>query len=229
MRGVRLLAAVAALTVSGAAAAGGHVVNLEPGSAGIVRGHAGLHAVDARTERALVRIVAPGLEIDERGTIRVLVMNLGDEPFEFGPDDVTLTLADGSELKHMPFAEYERAYGIITREQNKMAAVNMQTRNSLSSIGAMPSGSNATPADSGDVASVSQRANETELPGSRTLDAMYEVLMPETVEPEAASGGYLVFEMPEQARAAKSDIPLTISVRTGGEEHRFAGLLKWRR
>ena len=229
MRLVRHLAALLALTVPAAAAADGHVVNLQPGSAGMVRGHAGLHAVDARTEKALVRIVAPGLEIDERGTIRVLVMNLGDEPFEFGPDDVTLTLADGSELKHLPMAEFERAYGIITREQNRMAAVNMQTRNTLSSIGAMPSGSAATPADSGDVASASQRGNETELPGSNTLNAMYELLMPETVEPQAASGGYLVFEMPEQAKAAKSDIPLTIAVRTGGEEHRFAGVLKWRR
>jgi hypothetical protein len=229
MRLVRLLAASVALTVSGAAVAGGHVVTLQPGSAGIVRGHAGLHAADAKSERALVRIVAPGLEIDERGTIRVLVMNLGPEPFEFGPDNVKLTLADGSELKQVPMAEYERAYDIITREQNRMAAVNMQTRNSLSSIGQMPSGSNATPADSGDVSAVSQRANETPLPGSNTLDAMYEVLMPETVPSQAASGGYLVFEMPEQAKAAASDIPLTIMVRTGGEEHRFAGVLKWRR
>jgi hypothetical protein len=228
MRLARILAVSAALTLSGSALAGGFVVNIEPGSAGIVRGHAGLHAVDARTETARVRIVAPGLEIDERGTIRVLVMNLGDEPFEFGPDDVTLTLADGSELKQVPMAEYERAYDIITREQNRMAAVNMQTRNSLSSIGAMPSGSDATPADSGDVSAVSQRSDAA-LPGSNTLDAMYEVLMPETVAPQAASGGYLVFEMPEQAKAATADIPLTIAVRTGDEEHRFAGLLKWQR
>jgi len=229
MRLVKLLAASLALTISGAAAADGYVVNLQPGNAGVVRGHAGLHAVDARTEGALVRIVAPGLEFDERGTIRVLVMNRGDEPFEFGPDDVTLTLADGTELKQLPMAEYERAYGIITREQNRMAAVNMQTRNSLSSIGQMPSGSNATPADSGDVSAVSQRANETGLPGDTTLNAIYEVLMPEMVASGAASGGYLVFEMPEQAKAAASDIPLTIAVRTGDEEHRFTGLLKWRR
>jgi hypothetical protein len=55
------------------------------------------------------------------------------------------------------------------------------------------------------------------------------VLMPETVAPQAASGGYLVFELPEQAKAAAADIPLTVTVRTGDEEHRFAGLLKWRR
>ena len=59
MRLARLLATSVALTMSGTAMAGGFVVNLEPGSAGIVRGHAGLHAVDARTDGALVRIVAP--------------------------------------------------------------------------------------------------------------------------------------------------------------------------
>ena len=229
MRLVRLLAASVALTVSGAAMAGGHVVNLQPGSAGIVRGHAGMHAVDARTDRALVRVVAPGLEIDERGTIRVLVMNLGEDPFEFGPDDVSLTLADGTELSQLAMEEYERAYSIITTEQNRAAAINMQTRNSLGSIGAMPSGSSATPLDVADVSSVSSRPDESALPGDTTLNAIYEVLMPETVAPQAASGGYLVFEMPEQAKAAASDIPLTITVRTGGEEHRFAGLLKWRR
>ena len=67
MRLGRLLGASVALTMSGTAMAGGFVVNLEPGSAGIVRGHVGLHAVDARTNGALVRLVAPGLEIGKRG------------------------------------------------------------------------------------------------------------------------------------------------------------------
>lgn len=236
MRLVKLMAASVALTISGAAMAGGYVVNLQPGSAGMVRGHAGLHAVDAKTETALVRIVAPGLEIGKRGTIRVLVMNLGKEPFEFGPGDVKLTLADGSELKKVALTEFERGYALISREQDRAAAIDIQTRSTLSTLagqtqsGLTVSGSGSSSASSApDVNSLTRRTDEYALPGGKTLDAIYQVLMPETVAPQAASGGYLVFEMPKMAKDANSDMPLTITVRTGGKEHQFTGLLKWRR
>lgn len=231
MRLGRLLAASVALTMSGTAMAGGFVVNLEPGSAGIVRGHAGLHAVDARTNGALVRIVAPGLEIGKRGTIRVLVMNLGAQDFEFGPDDVSLTLADGTELAKVPLSDFERGYSLISREQKRAAAIDRQNRNTLSILAGQTQaggGSDVAPSPAADVNSIS-RSDETTLPGSKMLDAIYEVLLPETVAPETASGGYLVFEVPQQLEEAKQDIPLTIAVRTGDEEHRFDGLLRWRR
>ena len=123
MRLRKLFLAAAALSVSGAALANGYMVNLQPANGATVKGHAGLHAVDDKTDRALVRIVAPGLAADKRGTIRVLVMNLGTEPFEIGPDDVTHTLADGSELNNVPLAEFDRGYGLNKREQNRPAAV----------------------------------------------------------------------------------------------------------
>ena len=242
MRLVKLLAASVALTVSGAAVAGGHVVQLEPGNAGSVRGHAGLHAVDDKTESALVRIVAPGLEIGKRGTIRVLVKNLGKKPFEFGPDNVSLAFADGSELKKIPLSEFDRGYSLIKGEQNRAAAVELQNRNTLSilagqtqsgmtagSVAAVPSGGNAGAVGAADVNDISRLTDdEYALPGGKTLDALYEVLMPETVAPQAASGGYLVFDMPKETKNAAADIPLTITVRTGDNTHRFTGLLKWR-
>ena len=239
MRLVKLLAASVALTVSGAAVAGGYVVKLEPGNAGSVRGHAGLHAVDDKTESALVRIVAPGLEIGKRGTIRVLVMNLGKKPFEFGPDNVSLTFADGSEIKKIPLSEFDSGYLLIKREQNRAAAIEMQNRNTLSTLAGqtqsgltagssapVPSGSAAGAANVNDISRVTD--DEYALPGGKTLDALYQVLMPETVAPQAASGGYLVFELPKTVMDATGDIPLTITVRADGNEHRFAGLLKRR-
>jgi hypothetical protein len=231
MRLARLLIASVALSLSGTAMAGGFVVNLEPGSAGLLRGYAGLHAADARTEGSLVRIVAPGLEIGKRGTIRVLVMNLGEQDFEFGPDNVRLTLPDGTELAKVPLGEFERGYSLITREQERAAAIDRQNRNTLSVLaGQAPAaaGSGGAPTPAPDVNSIS-RTDETILPGTTMLNAIYEILLPETVAPQTASGGYLVFEMPEQLGEAQRDVPLTIIVRTGEEEHRFAGLLKWRR
>jgi hypothetical protein len=238
MRLVKLAVAAVVLAVSGTAVAAGYVVNLEPGSAGIVRGHAGLHAVDQKTQNALVRVVAPGLKIGKRGTIRVLVMNLGTEPFEFGPDDVSLTLADGSELKQVPLDEFARGATIIKRERNRASALDMQNRNMLSSLaaqtqsgmtapGGAPTPAGSTP-DGTDVNAISRRTDENLLPGSKDLDIISQVLMPDSVEPQKASGGYLVFELPKEARAAAGDIPLTIAVRTGSEVHRFAGRLERR-
>lgn len=229
MRLAKVLAASVGLTVSGAAIAGGHVVNLEPGSGGVIRGHAGLHAVDVKTERALVRVVAPGLEVDKRGTIRVLVRNLGDEPFEFGPANVSLTLADGSEFTKIPVTEFERAYSLIAREQNRAAAVEIQTRSTLSALTGQASSGPSADSSAPGAEATGGRSDEYALPGGKTLAAMYEVLMPETVAPEAASGGYVVFDLPGQVKQTDADIPLTITVRTGPEEHRFPALLKWRR
>jgi hypothetical protein len=238
MRLVKLAVAAVALAVSGTAVAAGFVVKLEPGSAGIVRGHAGLHAVDEKTQNALVRVIAPGLKIDKRGTIRVLVMNLGTEPFEFGPDDVSLTLADGSELKQVPLKEFARGYSIIKRGRDRAAAVDMQNRNMLSTLGGQtqsgmtapggaPTPAGSTP-DVTDVNSISRRTDENLLRGSKDLDMISQVLMPDSVAPQKAAGGYLVFELPKEARAAAGDLPLTIAVRTGGEVHRFAGRLERR-
>ena len=238
MRLRKLFLAAAALSVSGAALANGYMVNLQPANGATVKGHAGLHAVDDKTDRALVRIVAPGLAADKRGTIRVLVMNLGTEPFEFGPDDVTLTLADGSELKKVPLAEFDRGYGLIKREQNRAAAVTAQNNSTLSSLmgqtqSGMPGNSPAAAPNIGtrqtDFESLRRNLDDEYLqPGGKTLDALYQLLMPDQVAPQAASGGYLVFEMPKRNKksTADADLPITITVRTGDSIHHFAGVLK---
>src|SRR5436305_9000456 len=65
-------------------------------------GHAGVQAIDERTPTALVRLISPGAEVRQRGTIRVLVMNLSNSQFDFGPENVAIRLSDGTVLKQMP-------------------------------------------------------------------------------------------------------------------------------
>jgi hypothetical protein len=228
---------IASVALPTAAWAGGFEVRLDTDDKPVVHGHAGLHAADGKSAGSHVRIVAPGLRIDKRGTIRVLVMNLGGQPFDFGPGNVRLTLADGTELKKVPLDEFERAYSLITREQQRAAGVDMQNRNTLSTLAQQgASGPTAAtlepvsraPSGTTDTNDLSRRTDETLLPGGKTLGAIYEVLMPETVAPRKASGGYLVFDLPRDLAGRNADLPLTISVRAGGEEHRFAALLKRR-
>lgn len=198
-------------------------------------GHAGVQAVDETSTSAHVRLISPGNEVNERGTVRVLVRNLGPKPFQFGPDDVRLQLADGTELKPTPLDKFEKAAEIVQREMRHAAAVDMQVKNSLSTLiqqsgGGEPRPSGATlssePAVS--TAELSRATEELMLPGGKTMDALYQVLLPEVVGPNEAWGGYYVFDVPKTVFNRKADQPLTVIVRTGGEEHRFAATLHWK-
>lgn len=230
--------ALAALAMPGAALAGSYRVVLTPPVGGkLLIGHGGVQAADDRTGGALVRLVAPGNEVRERGTVRVLVMNLGKQPFEFGPEQVTLRLGDGTELHPVPVDTMEAGRTLVERESRRAAAIDLSVRMNLGvlaeqgamranpqSIGpASPTAPAGGPAQGSD-----RRTDEIHLPGGETLDAIYQILVPLTVPPAAAWGGYYVFDVPKPVQARRSDQPLTIFVRTGAEEHRFDATLKWR-
>lgn len=231
-----LFAAAAASLPATALAHSYHIVLSPPASGKLLKGHAGVQAADDRTGGALVRIVAPGNEVQQRGTVRVLVMNLGSTPFELGPDQVTLTLADGTVLRPTPIVGFEDGRDLIEREQRHAAAVAIRNRNNFGGLAQAansgPSGqfmapvSNSEPAP--DTAAEDWRTEDSLLPGAASLDAISQLLVPMTVAPQKAWGGYYVFDMPKAVYARKADQPLTIAVRTGNEEHRFAAVLKWK-
>jgi hypothetical protein len=89
-----------------------------------------------------------------------------------------------------------------------------------------PSGGASAPADS--VLDLERRSDEIDLPGGKTMEALYQVLLPENVGPQQAWGGYYVFDVPKTVFNRRADQPLTVIVRTGGEEHRFAATLHWK-
>lgn len=219
--------------------AGAYRIDLAvPRSGKLLRGHAGVEAVDDRTDTALVRIVAPGNDIHDVGTVRVLVMNLSNKAFEVGPDEVTLSLADGTVLKPVSIAKFEDGREYVETETRHAEANDLSNRNSVAELasqqnsgetvqslspGAPPPGSSTSTVQGRD-----RRADEPQLPGEQMLQDIYQLLIPLSVEPQKAWGGYYVFEMPKAVFARKADQPLTIAVRTGAEEHRFAATLKWK-
>jgi hypothetical protein len=236
-----VLISFAALALSVPATAGSYRVVLQPADGKMLIGHAGVQAVDERTAGAHVRLISPGNEVKERGTVRVLVRNLGLKAFQFGPQNVKLQLADGTELKPTPLDKFEKGAALVQREMGHAAAVDMQVKNSLSSYAqqsgnagsaalnsmqAGPSGGVTAPA--ADVQDLERRSDESNLPGAKTMDALYQLLLPETVGPNQVWGGYYVFDLPKGAFNRKADQPLTIIVRTGSEEHRFAATLHWK-
>jgi hypothetical protein len=114
------------------------------------------------------------------------------------------------------------------------AAVDMQIKNSLSSYAQQGGGRTLTSTQAGafapgaNIQDLERRSDESDLPGAKTMDALYQLLLPETVGPNQAWGGYYVFDLPKAAFDRKVDQPLTIMVRTGSEEHRFAATLHWK-
>ena len=231
----RLVISITALFLSCPALAGSYRVVLQPVNGKMLVGHAGVQAVDETTASAHVRLITPGNEVKERGTVRVLVRNLGSKTFQFGPDNVRLRLADETELKPTALDKFEKGAALVQREMGHAAAVDIQVRNSLSSY-AQQNGGSATRdpmqggafAPAANIQDLERRSDETSLPGAKTMDALYQLLLPQPVGPNQSWGGYYVFDLPKAAFDRRADQPLTIIVWTGSEEHRFAATLHWK-
>lgn len=231
------IAAIAAFVATPTVAGSYRIVLSPPAHGKFLRGHAGVEAADDRTDVALVRLITPGNEIKEMGTVRVLVMNLSTKPFEFGPDEVTLTLGDGTVLKPVSMDKFEDGRELVERETQHAVVDDMRNRNDLAGLANQtasgPTAQSMSPAPSPGSAALGtagqdDRGGESQLPGSQVLDSIYQLLIPLTVEPQKAWGGYYVFQMPKAEFAKRADQPLTILVRTAGQVHRFAATLKWK-
>jgi hypothetical protein len=237
-----VLMCAAALWLASPALAGSYrVVLSQPEGGKLLKGHAGVQAADERNSDVLIRLISPGNEVKERGTVRVLVLNYGPRPFEFGPDQVKLILADGTVLKPTPFEKFDKGRNLIVREQGHARAVDLANSNILSSFvqdsgaaGGTPA-SAPTPAMSGSAASYGaetgefdRQTEESDLPGADLLNALDQLLVPLSVGPRQAWGGYYVFDVPKAVFDRKTDQPLTVIIATGAETHEFPATLHWK-
>jgi hypothetical protein len=238
--GVAALCAAGAVVISAPAAAAEYTVMLSEANGKVLRGRGGLHAADSKLAGSLVRVISPGSRITRRGTVRVLVMNLGQPRFAFGPSQVSLKLADGTEIPKTPMREFREGAELVSREMRRAGTVDRRVKSGLSDVArdasvgptAATLSGQPTPDTSAVTGAAASRQDGTlegdALPGARTLAAIDGLLQRAEVAPQEASGGYLVFELPKELRATKADQPFTIVVRAGREEHRIQALLRKR-
>lgn len=234
----RLLGLILLAAAAPAIGASYKVVLSPPTGGRIIQGHAGLHAVDDRSATTLVRLISPGSEVKQRGTVRVLVMNLGTSTFPFGPEQISMELADGTKLSPVSINQFIKGADLIEREMKRAGASDLRTRNNLSGL-AHQSGGGVTaqsgvpvaggPSSSatGGIDSFDKQSDALLLPGAKTLDSIYQVLETQPVEPQRAWGGYYVFDLPKKLRGVKTDQPLSIVVTTGAEVRRFNAILRY--
>lgn len=233
---MRFLMGLAALVLAAPAAAGNYKIVLDkPATGRLLIGHMGLQAADEQSPYTLVRVVAPGNTVDVRGTVRVLVANLGEPAFTFGPDQVAIRLRDGTVFKPTAVDQFETRKTVIERENGHARTIDLMNRNDLPALagngpGASPPGAPETipAAPSADALTQDYRSDSDLLPGAETLNAIYQLLIPLAVGPRQAWGGYYVFDVPKEVQKRHADQPLTITVRTGGEDHVFSGTLRWK-
>lgn len=232
-----LLICVAALGFASPAVASSYrIVLSQPHGGKLLKGHAGVQAADEITSNVLIRLISPGNEVKDRGTVRVLVFNYGPKTFEFGPDQVKLRLADGTVLQPTPFEKFNKGRTLIERAQRQAKAINFQNSELLASMAQDSAAGGGTPS-SGPMPTTGSSANSGEfaratadedLPGADLMDALDQLLIPLAVGPKQAWGGYYVFDLPKSVFDRRADQPLTVIVATGSEKHEFPATLHWK-
>jgi hypothetical protein len=231
----KLLIAAVALAAASPAAAGPLRLELEPKDGKILRAVSGMQAVDSRTASALVRVISPGQKVTTRATVRVLVMNLGSRPFSFGPKNVSLKLADGTTVPFMRLGEFRDGIQLVQRETARQSSVRARIDNNLDGINmtgaSVPNGQSLS---ANAAANSSTRPSELDVPTDSAIasadrlqgavDSL--IATTNTVGPQQATGGYLMFELPDSVRRTKTDQPVELIVSAGGEEHHFSAVLR---
>jgi hypothetical protein len=228
-----VLGSLIALLAAAPAAAADYKLVIEPGQGKMLKGRAGLHSLDINTDKTMMRVISPGARITKRGTVRVLLINRGQQPFEFGPDQVSLVLPDGTELAEVPVNIFDKGEKLVEREVRIAGATDRAAKAGLAAAAEAASSGltvgtvSGRGLDGADVRSQSLRHDSLEdaLPGARLLGGLNHVLRPLTVGPNEAWGGYLVFDMPKALQKGRTDQPLTIVIRTGREVHRVRAVL----
>lgn len=227
-----IIGAAVALALTGTASAADYKLEFQPGQGKIQKGRGGLQVYDVRTDNTLMRVIAPGNRITKRGTVRVLVMNLGSTSYDFGPEQVSVELPDGTAFKEVPFTAFDRGEKLIDREVRMAAAKDRLIKSSLGALQEATSGSaldmtaaqqNSAPTVSSDSSRLDELERDTV--GSKTLEGINGVLRPYPIQPQGAWGGYLIFDVPPALQKAKADQPVTIVVKTGSEVHRIPAVL----
>jgi hypothetical protein len=95
MRPVILCASALALC-SAPAIAAKFTMQLNAGAQQTARMEGGVAAVDDTTAGSSVRLVQAEGDLKKRGSVGVVVMNQTDKPFNFGPENITAKLVDGT-------------------------------------------------------------------------------------------------------------------------------------
>ena len=193
-----------------------------------------------------MRLIQAEGDLKKRGSIELVVLNQGSHPFNFGPENVTAMLADRTPVAIITYDQLmheekrrETWRGVFAALATMISG--QYTENvdySGSSFGTVGTSSyqgftsgTATGSGYDPVAAAVENRQIFDRVAERNAagrHALQQNIRTTTVDPQQVFGGAVTFELPEQARNAKQDVPMTFVVTVDGEEHRFDAIPKRR-
>jgi hypothetical protein len=93
------------LVLASPVAASKFSMQLNPSSQQASRMQSGVAAVDDSAPSSSVRLIQAQGDLKKRGSIEILVMNQGEKPFDFGTENVTARLADGTPVSIITYEQ----------------------------------------------------------------------------------------------------------------------------
>lgn len=206
----------------------------------------GIAAVDDTMPKSSVRIVQPDDDMKKRSSIQILVMNQEDKPFNFGPENVTAMLADGTPVAIITYDQLMHeekrretwraiAAGLAAMNSGHSYGTANYSGSTFGSFGSTPyssfsSGTATVSTYDPGAAAVQNRIifDRMASTNAASREALKANIRTTTVDPQQMFGGTVMFELPKTARASKVDVPITFVVTIDSEQHKFDALLKRR-
>jgi hypothetical protein len=242
-----VLAGLVALGVgTSPAVAAKFTMQLKPAADQSSRMFAGVAAVDAHKVRSSVRLIQLEGDLKKRGTVQIIVMNHGDQPFDFGPENVTSRLADGTAVAVIPYDQLAReeksrqtwravAAGLASMNSGRYSANGNYSGSSFGSVGTTSysgfhSGTATVSGRDPTAAAIENRRIFDNLAARNAAgrEALVQNIRTTTVDPQQMFGGSVTIELPKSVHKSSGDVPMTFVVEIAGEEHKFDAVLKRR-
>jgi hypothetical protein len=226
---------------------------LKPGPEQSLRMQDGIGALDSHTQRSSLRIAVEDEPIKKRGTIHVLVLNHGPNPFNFGAENFSATTGGGTAVQIITYDQlrreekhrqtWRRIAAGFAAAGNSMNASNAGyssgygsfSGNTYGAYGSSQTYGTATwttydPARAQAAQSIANAENQRMFANladrnAAGLASIKGTMRTTTVDPNTSFGGALIFELPDAARNSKVPVPVTFTISVDGETHTVEAVL----
>lgn len=232
-----------------------YIALVQPTEEQQVRMDQGQQSIQSLRGTTLISIVSPDGSFSKRSSFQILAANGGEAPFNFGTENITATMADGTPIRILSYAElaakekkrqmWAAIAASVSAAGNSMQAASAGYSHSYGTYSAQSYGSFGH-ANTFGTASVSTynagQAYAAQAIAEKKNEELFEqvahnhaarmaslkaVLNTTTINPGSSYGGTVQFELPKEVRvAAKKDtVEILLKVSAGAEEHLFRLLL----
>ncbi len=247
MKCVKWLICAGALVAATPSFAVKYTLDLKPAEQQTSRMLRGIETIESKKERSALMIWESRGPTEPRAVFKILVQNFGDRPFNFGPENVRLRLADGSFVnmvtyRQMAAAEEKRAknkrmWAGVAAGLRGLAASQAGDYDGTAFVNTSRGGSATIMYSGTDNAASSRAIADADAQTQRDramLDAqlaerlmgLEQVVQTTTVDPGMEFGGQIHFSGPKSMEQVKEPYPVTLEIKIGDEVHLISGTLQ---